>query len=173
MPNAAMLRSRACWWKRTPATAGATNTKRFLIHWRGRATCTKPPRRDEDGDECEAYWLDGSTASAGVGTASSESGGSYRGNQAERTTAFQASAPISGPRLLWPIVRHRPGSVRAVWRLMVRQRLVSASVKRPYRVVVAKPGLDGHDRGAKVSARALRDAGLEVIYTRRPQTTEP
>ena len=35
----------------------------------------------------------------------------------------------------------------------------------PIRVVVAKPGLDGHDRGAKVIARALRDAGLEVIYT--------
>ncbi|MFN8106086.1 MAG: cobalamin B12-binding domain-containing protein [Acidimicrobiia bacterium] len=36
---------------------------------------------------------------------------------------------------------------------------------RPYRVVIAKPGLDGHDRGAKVIARALRDAGFEVIYT--------
>ena len=49
--------------------------------------------------------------------------------------------------------------------LTVRQRLVSAAVKRPYRVVVAKPGLDGHDRGAKIVARALRDAGFEVIYT--------
>jgi len=38
-------------------------------------------------------------------------------------------------------------------------------VDRPYRVVVAKPGLDGHDRGIKVIARALRDAGFEVIYT--------
>jgi len=38
-------------------------------------------------------------------------------------------------------------------------------VLRPYRVVVAKPGLDGHDRGIKVIARALRDAGFEVIYT--------
>lgn len=37
--------------------------------------------------------------------------------------------------------------------------------KRPIRVLVAKPGLDGHDRGAKVIARALRDAGMEVIYT--------
>jgi hypothetical protein len=36
---------------------------------------------------------------------------------------------------------------------------------RPLRVVVAKPGLDGHDRGAKIIARALRDAGMEVIYT--------
>lgn len=40
----------------------------------------------------------------------------------------------------------------------------------PLRVVVAKPGLDGHDRGAKVVARALRDAGLEVIYTGLHQT---
>ena len=38
-------------------------------------------------------------------------------------------------------------------------------MKRPYRVVVAKPGLDGHDRGAKVIARALRDSGFEVVYT--------
>ena len=45
-------------------------------------------------------------------------------------------------------------------------------MKRPYRVVVAKPGLDGHDRGAKVIARALRDAGMEVIYTGLHQTPE-
>jgi len=43
---------------------------------------------------------------------------------------------------------------------------------RHYRVVVAKPGLDGHDRGAKVIARALRDAGFEVIYTGLHQTPE-
>jgi methylmalonyl-CoA mutase C-terminal domain/subunit len=43
-------------------------------------------------------------------------------------------------------------------------------MKRPYRVIVAKPGLDGHDRGAKVIARALRDAGHEVIYTGLHQT---
>ncbi len=41
---------------------------------------------------------------------------------------------------------------------------------RPIRVVVAKPGLDGHDRGAKIIARALRDAGVEVIYTGLHQT---
>lgn len=41
---------------------------------------------------------------------------------------------------------------------------------RPYRVVIAKPGLDGHDRGAKVIARALRDAGFEVVYTGLFQT---
>ena len=37
--------------------------------------------------------------------------------------------------------------------------------ERPIRVLIAKPGLDGHDRGAKIVARALRDAGMEVIYT--------
>ena len=45
-------------------------------------------------------------------------------------------------------------------------------MQRPYRVVVAKPGLDGHDRGAKVIARYLRDAGFEVIYTGLHQTPE-
>jgi methylmalonyl-CoA mutase C-terminal domain/subunit len=43
---------------------------------------------------------------------------------------------------------------------------------RTYRIVVAKPGLDGHDRGAKIVARALRDAGFEVIYTGLHQTPE-
>lgn len=43
---------------------------------------------------------------------------------------------------------------------------------RPIRVLVAKPGLDGHDRGAKVIARSLRDAGMEVIYTGLRQTPE-
>jgi methylmalonyl-CoA mutase, C-terminal domain len=45
-------------------------------------------------------------------------------------------------------------------------------VSGPIRVVVAKPGLDGHDRGAKVIARALRDAGMEVVYTGLHQTPE-
>ena len=45
-------------------------------------------------------------------------------------------------------------------------------MKRPYRVVVAKPGLDGHDRGAKTVSRALRDHGFEVIYTGLHQTPE-
>lgn len=44
--------------------------------------------------------------------------------------------------------------------------------KRPVRILIAKAGLDGHDRGAKVIARALRDAGMEVIYTGLHQTTE-
>jgi methylmalonyl-CoA mutase C-terminal domain/subunit len=47
-----------------------------------------------------------------------------------------------------------------------------AMEKRPIRVLVAKPGLDGHDRGAKVVANALRDAGMEVIYTGLHQTPE-
>jgi isobutyryl-CoA mutase small subunit len=42
----------------------------------------------------------------------------------------------------------------------------------PLRIVIAKPGLDGHDRGAKVIARALRDAGMEVVYTGLHQTPE-
>lgn len=48
----------------------------------------------------------------------------------------------------------------------------SARTGAPIRVVVAKPGLDGHDRGAKVVARALRDAGMEVIYTGLHQSPE-
>jgi methylmalonyl-CoA mutase C-terminal domain/subunit len=49
---------------------------------------------------------------------------------------------------------------------------MAASTDRKIRVVVAKPGLDGHDRGAKIIARALRDAGMEVIYTGLHQTPE-
>jgi methylmalonyl-CoA mutase C-terminal domain/subunit len=48
----------------------------------------------------------------------------------------------------------------------------SATTAAVVRVIVAKPGLDGHDRGAKVVARALRDAGMEVIYTGLHQTPE-
>jgi methylmalonyl-CoA mutase C-terminal domain/subunit len=49
---------------------------------------------------------------------------------------------------------------------------VNTPIKTPIRVLVAKPGLDGHDRGAKVIARGLRDAGMEVIYTGLRQTPE-
>jgi len=49
---------------------------------------------------------------------------------------------------------------------------MEAAAARKIRVVVAKPGLDGHDRGAKIIARALRDAGMEVIYTGLHQTPE-
>ncbi|MBV8943512.1 MAG: cobalamin B12-binding domain-containing protein [Solirubrobacterales bacterium] len=49
---------------------------------------------------------------------------------------------------------------------------MGAATEKKIRVVVAKPGLDGHDRGAKIIARALRDAGMEVIYTGLHQTPE-
>ena len=49
---------------------------------------------------------------------------------------------------------------------------MSPAKERQLRIIVAKPGLDGHDRGAKVIARALRDAGMEVIYTGLRQTPE-
>ncbi len=49
---------------------------------------------------------------------------------------------------------------------------MAAETEKKIRVLVAKPGLDGHDRGAKVIARALRDAGMEVIYTGLRQTPE-
>ena len=50
--------------------------------------------------------------------------------------------------------------------------MMAVATERKIRVLVAKPGLDGHDRGAKVIARALRDAGMEVIYTGLRQTPE-
>ena len=66
-----------------------------------------------------------------------------------------AAVRLSGPG--------RVGSLQAMSR---------ADVTAPIRVVIAKPGLDGHDRGAKVVARALRDAGMEVVYTGLHQTPE-
>jgi len=63
-------------------------------------------------------------------------------------------------------------SSRPGWRARRGQAVGSPTVERPYRVVVAKPGLDGHDRGAKIIARALRDTGFEVIYTGLHQTPE-
>jgi methylmalonyl-CoA mutase C-terminal domain/subunit len=57
-------------------------------------------------------------------------------------------------------------------RCRVRQGITDAMVNEKVRVVVAKPGLDGHDRSAKVIARAFRDAGFEVIYTGLRQTPE-
>jgi methylmalonyl-CoA mutase C-terminal domain/subunit len=50
--------------------------------------------------------------------------------------------------------------------------MANASTTRKYRILIGKPGLDGHDRGAKVIARALRDAGFEVIYSGLHQTPE-
>ena len=54
----------------------------------------------------------------------------------------------------------------------IGRRMAAPSTTKKIRVVVAKPGLDGHDRGAKIIARALRDAGMEVIYTGLHQTPE-
>jgi methylmalonyl-CoA mutase, C-terminal domain len=54
----------------------------------------------------------------------------------------------------------------------LRYVVATMSATRPIRILVAKPGLDGHDRGAKVVAAALRDAGMEVIYTGLHQTPE-
>src|SRR3954454_2063929 len=77
-----------------------------------------------------------------------------------------ASAPIAtrkrdrSPNLA---VRQQPNTIR---------RPPMSTQARKIRVVVAKPGLDGHDRGAKIIARALRDAGMEVIYTGLHQTPE-
>lgn len=58
------------------------------------------------------------------------------------------------------------------YRFVDGESLLMAQDNRPVRVLVAKPGLDGHDRGAKVIARALRDAGMEVIYTGIRQTPQ-
>ena len=72
----------------------------------------------------------------------------------------------------------RPSRNHAIgidFRYDVRQDLWKGTMtqsKRPTRVLVAKPGLDGHDRGAKIIARALRDAGMEVIYTGIRQTPQ-
>jgi methylmalonyl-CoA mutase, C-terminal domain len=56
---------------------------------------------------------------------------------------------------------------------MTRESSLTAKARRtPVRVLIAKPGLDGHDRGAKIVARALRDAGMEVIYAGLRQTPE-
>src|SRR4051794_6151972 len=73
-----------------------------------------------------------------------------------------------------------PGAARKFERIISRARCracggapaMSTATKKKIRVVVAKPGLDGHDRGAKIIARALRDAGMEVIYTGLHQTPE-
>jgi methylmalonyl-CoA mutase C-terminal domain/subunit len=63
----------------------------------------------------------------------------------------------------WQLVAGGWKLVAGSWQLFLMQKI---------RVVIAKPGLDGHDRGAKVIARALRDAGMEVIYTGLRQTPE-
>src|SRR5215218_8284368 len=92
------------------------------------------------------------------------------------------------PRPLQQVARLRPARIRPGGRaahdvqlqrapridraILVRRITLLAIVARKIRVVIAKPGLDGHDRGAKIIARALRDAGMEVIYTGLHQTPE-
>src|SRR5215813_2690327 len=71
--------------------------------------------------------------------------------------------------LPWPSVVE---DGRAFHLLSGESSLDLSPMQRPIRVVIAKPGLDGHDRGAKLIARALRDAGMEVIYTGLHQTPE-
>ena len=60
----------------------------------------------------------------------------------------------------------------AAARAVVRRRYDAGMTARPIKVLIAKPGLDGHDRGAKVLARGLRDEGFEVVYTGLRQTPE-
>ena len=83
------------------------------------------------------------------------------------------SAPILG-RQRGRVLHGGPTYQSALGRLglPLLSRPIIGAVKRPYRVVVAKPGRDGHDRGAKVIARALRDEGFEVVYTGLHQTPE-
>src|SRR3954465_15315778 len=78
--------------------------------------------------------------------------------------------PQSGEEQVPPGGGHRE-SPAAACRVGSRPAVEAAS-RGKIRVVVAKPGLDGHDRGAKIIARALRDAGMEVIYTGLHQTPE-
>ncbi len=73
--------------------------------------------------------------------------------------------PVSGVRCRLPVVG------RLVW-LAPAQSRTAILRPMPRRILIAKPGLDGHDRGAKVIARALRDAGHEVIYSGLHQTPE-
>jgi methylmalonyl-CoA mutase C-terminal domain/subunit len=66
----------------------------------------------------------------------------------------------------------RSKTPKATKRVTTAKAVNAAPPARPIRVLIAKPGLDGHDRGAKVVAAALRDAGMEVIYTGLHQTPE-
>ncbi len=98
------------------------------------------------------------------------------GGKVDGGTGPQTDGPSTF--LKWPVACGRPpraaGPVTAGSHLAPPQARPYPGIpmKRPYRVVVAKPGLDGHDRGAKVIARALRDSGFEVVYTGLHQTPE-
>src|SRR5438105_11520411 len=68
--------------------------------------------------------------------------------------------------------RQQEGLVMVAKKPQERDQEARAGTEQKIRVLIAKPGLDGHDRGAKIIARALRDAGMEVIYTGLHQTPE-
>ena len=78
---------------------------------------------------------------------------------------YELEAAVDG----WSRAGHKGKTLRR-WQFII-QNLIPMT-EHPIRVLVAKPGLDGHDRGAKIVARALRDAGMEVIYTGLRQTAE-
>lgn len=96
-----------------------------------------------------------------------------------RARECDATESTTGPEIhggvtAYARARCRPKSIDHA-RVLTRTGPVAlevGGVTRPIRVVVAKPGLDGHDRGAKIIARALRDAGVEVIYTGLHQTPQ-
>ena len=133
------------------------------------------PERVERGVRRHPGHLDGSAAQAGGG------------EQAGRATTQPDAGPpdpLPHPRPLLVVLTGRvrprvPGTVTRPYpatgprtRRIGSVTLSAVSTSAPVRVVVAKPGLDGHDRGAKVVARALRDAGVEVVYTGLHQTPE-
>ena len=103
--------------------------------------------------------------------------------QANGAAAFQSVAHFhlhliprwtnDGKGFDWPLVPGERGAIMTAARQdQGGPRRAGMMSERKVRVVVAKPGLDGHDRGAKIVARALRDAGFEVIYTGLHQTPE-
>src|SRR5262249_46890524 len=85
-----------------------------------------------------------------------------------RRIQCRSSWTPSAPTRRWA----RSATLCGMCSVRIRNRARSDRMRKPIRVLVAKPGLDGHDRGAKVIARALRDAGMEVIYTGLRQTPE-
>ena len=170
MPDAARQKTPkapAAWaatvpWDRTPAAAGAAKTRRFFTQWRGLAMRSSPDHRVEDADPgpdgsgCPSRWLV-TARTIVVGPTGRERMGCHP----------LVAEPDATMRLLAISGRCRPSGAHSGPGAYTR-----CPMKRPYRVVVAKPGLDGHDRGAKVIARAFRDAGFEVIYTGLHQTPE-
>ena len=114
--------------------------------------------------------LAGATALASAGRAVHTRGAERSGGALCR----EAPARSTIPRVLAtpaPVAHRRAPPLRR-WSVHPRMSATASNTQGKIRVVVAKPGLDGHDRGAKIIARALRDAGMEVIYTGLHQTPE-